>query len=557
MAEAARGRYRQALRVRDLRLLISAFLTDQAASWSYSVVLVVYVYGRTGSTGWITGLAVSRWVAGMLISGYAGVLADRFDRGRLLLASAAASAVVALGLAGLVAADAPLLAIAAVSVVLTIVASPTRAASGALVPEVVDERDLIAANGIFGFLESLIVVVGPGVGGLLLLTGKPVYGVLLNAASYVVSGTLYARLRVRSRGSATRGDSAFAQWRIGIRALAGQRTALVLTMFLVLDSAAIGGATILNAPLSAHLGGGSSGYSILIAANALGGVLAAGVASRLASSPGVAKVILASIVLECVPFFVCVYAHVVLAAGALQIASGVGMVVVDVLGFTALQRELPRDVLGRALSTVDALLLGGTILASLLASGLHSAFGLAWALGIVGLGFPVLALLGLPALRAIDRDAAATRDRLQTRIALLEQLDLFAGATPGTLERLADSAAPQRVPAATAIITQGDDADALWVLADGSLTITATVDGIEQQLPMVPAPGYVGELGLLHGAPRSATVTTAVDCELLRIDAADFLAALEDAPASASMMTVAGERLARTATPRLSRTSSG
>lgn len=557
MAEAARGRYRQAFGVRDLRLLVFAFLTDQSATWSYSVVLVVYVYGRTGSTGWITGLAVSRWLAGMLISGYAGVLADRFDRGRLLVASASVSALLALGMAGLVAVDAPLLTILVVSLLLTIAASPTRSASGALVPEVVDERDLVAANSIFAFLESLIVVVGPGVGGLLLLTGKPVYGVLLNAASYVVSGTLYARLRVRSRGSATRGESAFAQWRVGLRALAGRRTAFVLTMFLVLDSAAIGGATILNAPLSAHLGGGTSGYSVLIAANALGGVLAAGIAGRLASSPGVAKVILASIVLECVPFFLCVYSHVVVAAGALQIASGIGMVVVDVLGFTALQRELPRDVLGRALSTVDALLLGGTILASLLGSGLYSAFGLTWALGIIGLGFPALALLGLPALRAIDRDAAATRDRLRSRIALLERLDLFAGATAGTLERLAESAQLQREPAGTMIISQGDEADALWVLADGSLTITATVDGGERRLPTVSAPGYVGELGLLHAAPRSATVTTAVECELLRIDAADFRSALDDAPVSASMLTVAGERLARTAAPRLSLTSSG
>lgn len=549
MAETGRARYRAALRVRDLRLLVFAFLTDQAATWSYSVVLVVYVYDRTGSTGWITALASSRWIAGMLVSGYAGVLADRYDRSRLLGASAAVSAVVALGMAGLVAVDAPLLVLAAVSILLTVAASPTRAASGALVPEIVTERDLVAANGIFAFLESLIVVVGPGIGGLLLLTGDPVYGVLLNAASYVVSGALYARLRVRSRGSATRGESVLAQWRTGIRALAGQRIALVLTMFLVLDSAAIGGATILNAPLSAHLGGGSTGYSVLIAANALGGVVAAGFAGRLASSPGIAKIIMASIVLECVPFFVCVYAHVVLAAGALQIVSGIGMVIVDVLGFTALQRELPRDVLGRALSTVDALLLGGTVLASLLATALYSAFGLAWSLGIIGLGAPALALLGLPALRAIDRDAAASRDRLHSRIALLERLDLFAGAGPGPLEQLAGSAVPRRVPAGTTIIAQGDVADALWVLADGELAIGAVVDGAERSLPVVTAPGYVGELGLLHSAPRSATVKTAVDSELLQIAGADFLAALETAQTSTSMLSLAGERLRRTRAP--------
>jgi hypothetical protein len=217
-----------------------------------------------------------------------------------------------------------------------------------------------------------------------------------------------------------------------------------------------------------------------------------------------------------------------------------------VLGFTALQRELPRDALGRALSTVDAMLLGGTVLASLLATGLYSAFGLTWSLGIIGLGFPALALLGLPALRAIDRDAAEVRDRLRSRVELLEQLDLFAGASPSTLERLAESAEPQHVSAGTTIITQGDAADALWVLAAGRLEITALADGTVHALPAVSAPGYVGELGLLHTAARSASVATIGECELLRIEAADFLAALEDAPASASMLTVAGERLART-----------
>jgi len=50
---AARGRYRDALRHRDLRLLIAAFLVDQTGSWSYIVVISVYIFDRTHSTnGW-------------------------------------------------------------------------------------------------------------------------------------------------------------------------------------------------------------------------------------------------------------------------------------------------------------------------------------------------------------------------------------------------------------------------------------------------------------------------------------------------------------------------
>ena len=63
---------------------------------------------------------------------------------------------------------------------------------------------------------------------------------------------------------------------------------------------------------------------------------------------------------------------------------------------------------------------------------------------------------------------------------------------------------------------------------------------------LVEAPSYVGELGLLHGRPRSATVTTKQDSSLLRIDGKEFLNALEAAPPSVSLKTLAGVRLART-----------
>ena len=281
-AERARSRYASALRHRDLRTLVLAFLVDGSATWSYNVVLIAYVFERTHSAGWVTALVTVRWVVGMLCGGYAGVIADRFDRRAVLLVSATVASAVTVAIAVVVALDAPLLLLIAVGGALTAVCSPIRPASGALVPEVVPESDLVMANAVFALLESVIVVVGPGIGGLLLLTGDPVYGVLINTASYVVSAGLYVTLRVRSRGSAEAGGNAFTQWREGITTLGRHRTAFVLTVFLVLDSAAINAANVLMPALSRHLDGGSTGYSLLIASNALGGVVVAGLAHKLA-----------------------------------------------------------------------------------------------------------------------------------------------------------------------------------------------------------------------------------------------------------------------------------
>ena len=74
----------------------------------------------------------------------------------------------------------------------------------------------------------------------------------------------------------------------------------------------------------------------------------------------------------------------------------------------------------------------------------------------------------------------------------------------------------------------------------------ASDDGPEpRELPPVTAPGYVGELGLLRGIPRTATVRTAQESTLLRIDGQDFLSAVQANLPSPSLLAVAGTRMAR------------
>src|SRR5207249_4143648 len=132
--------------------------------------------------------------------------------------------------------------------------------------------------------------------------------------------------------------------------------------------------------LAVHLHGTTTAYSLLIGANALGGVLAAALAERLASAPRLALVIMGSIAVECLALWACVFVGHVAPALGLQVASGAGMVIVDVLAFTALQRDLPRDLLGRVLGSVDVLLLGTSVISAFAASLLLNQVGIGWAL---------------------------------------------------------------------------------------------------------------------------------------------------------------------------------
>jgi MFS family permease len=545
---AARGRYRDALRHRDLRLLIASLVVDQVGSWSYAVVISVYVYDRTHSTQWLAILGICRWAPGLLLSSYAGVIADRYQRVTVMITSALAAAVLMTGMAVVVAVRAPVGFVLGLTAVAATVLTPYLPAAGALTPDVVGEKDLAAANAIFSALDNVVVVVGPGIGGLLLLTGRPVVGVALNAASFLVAAALTARLRVRSRGGADAEGSTARQWMAGLTALAAQPVARALLLFAVLDAAVYGAATVLYVPLSVHLGTGANGYSYLLAGSALGGVLGAGLANRLSSLSRLAPLIMGCVCLQALPFLATVPVHWPALAAALQVVSGVGMVIVDVLALTSLQRDLPGDVLSRVLGIFDTAILAGILLANLAVGILIAHTDLTVALVAVGVGIPAIGLAALPTVLRADRTSAAAAERLRPRVELLSELDLLAGADRRTLERLAAAAEEVSVPAGRVIIREGDQADALWILVRGELSVSVRGDGPQpRELPPVTAPGYVGELGLLHGIPRTATVQAGTDSTLLRIDGPDFLAAVSASRPSPSLLSVAGTRMARTA----------
>ena len=539
------SRFVAVLRQRDMRLVFGAYLIDDTASWGYSVVLAAYVYERTGSTGWIALVACTRWIAGLIVSGYAGVVADRFDRARLIALSGVLCAVSMALLAIVVGVDGPLWLLPVLSTVDTVLSSPVRPATGALVPDVVPEGELVAANSLFAILENVVIVVGPAVGGLLLLGGSPASAMGLNAASYLVAAGMYLQVRKRSHGGAaadTEDEGRFAQWSAGLRTIARTRAALLLAVFVALAAAIYGASIVVYAPLAAQFGAGPDGYTYLLAACALGSVSAAFLAERLSARSRLAPLLVGAIVVEAVPYGLSNYVHNAWLGAALQAVSGAGVVVVDVLAITALQRDLPRTGLGRALAAIGAVGLAATIIGDLGASGGIAGPGLSWTLGVIGIGFPLIALACLPVLVASDRTTAGRVRELQPLVSFIEQLELFDGAGRHTLEQLAAAAERRTATPGEVLIAQGDEADALWLLESGVLDVEA--DG--QQLPPVVAPGYVGELGLIHNQPRSATVTVREPAELVRIGADEFREAAESSATSSSLRSLAGERLART-----------
>jgi CRP-like cAMP-binding protein len=545
-------RYRRVLRQRDVRRLFAALIISSTGSWAYNTVLLAFVFERTHSLGWVGAAGIVRFVPQLLFSTYGGLLAERTERIRLMVRSDLVCAVWQVGLA-LVAATgaATILALvfAALTTITNVVYSPATAAT---IPGLVDEDDLAAANALNGTIDQLVVIAGPGIGALLLLAGSTTAGFSLNAASFAISALLVGGIRTRSRPvDVTEGGTVglLSQLSVGFRAILAMRAARVLVAYCALVSFVYGTDTVLFMGVSVHhLGTGTHGFAFLLAGLGAGGVLLAAAVDRMAGSGRLALIIVAGALGYSLPTALLIVIHSPALAFVLEVFRGGSTLIVDVLAITALQRAVDRDQLARVFGVFFSLVLGAITLGALITPIIVHALGLDGGLWVMSLGPAAIALGGIPALLRIDRDTAARAAQLAPRVAVLEALGLFAGASRPILERLAGAAETVEFEPGTRIIQEGDPADALYVLIEGEVSVSARGEqgAAEHPIRDMQAPTYFGEIGVLEGIPRTASVTAATPCRCERIDGDMLLEALTASPPSSSLMESARSRLAVT-----------
>jgi hypothetical protein len=194
-----------------------------------------------------------------------------------------------------------------------------------------------------------------------------------------------------------------------------------------------------------------------------------------------------------------------------------------------------------------ALVLAAIALGALLMPILLGSVGLDTTLLIMGFAIPALSLASYPWIRMLDKRSARDLALIEPRIATLQSLDIFAGATRAALERLARSSHEEAVDAATVLIREGADADDFFVLTVGEVAVSAVGEtGVERSLGVLTPPNYFGEIGLLEHRPRTATVTTVTPCTIFRINGTDFVDALTITTLSPTALGSVQVRLART-----------
>jgi CRP-like cAMP-binding protein len=110
--------------------------------------------------------------------------------------------------------------------------------------------------------------------------------------------------------------------------------------------------------------------------------------------------------------------------------------------------------------------------------------------------------------------------------ALLKQVPLFANLSTHHLRKLASRCEVVRYPANRTVVGQGARGDSFFVIADG----TATVKKGTRSIGTLGPGDFFGEMALLDGRPRSASVVATAPLVTVRLTRSEFSKAIDDNP---------------------------
>ena len=146
---------------------------------------------------------------------------------------------------------------------------------------------------------------------------------------------------------------------------------------------------------------------------------------------------------------------------------------------------------------------------------------------------------------------------LDTEVQSLRQVPMFRDIDPSRLKLLAFTSERIRFSAGQKFFSQGDVADAAYVILDGKADIVLKNRDGEVKVAELGRNDLVGEMAILADTPRTATVVAAVPSSALRIDKRVFLELLTQFPQmSIAVMRELAHRLERTNAQLLARSSS-
>lgn len=531
---------------RALRRIQYALIGSEIGTLAFDVAVTVWAYGVGGVK------AVGLWNAIRLIlmalsAPFAASFADRLPRKLVMISADLARAALVSAAAACIAVHTSPAPVFILATLVGMLGSVFRPAQAAWLPELAERPEqLTAANGVSSTVESLAYFVGPGLGALLIAAANVQTVFLVDAASFVWSALLVAGIVARHATSgedeaaddeSDDDDGLIAELAAGFRQI-GRDRGLRLVVSLVTAQAVVAGicevVTVVFAVDILHTGARGVGY--INAIFGVGAVLGGAYAIARALHSKLALDLAAGVLLWSLPLLLIVASPSQVSVYAAAILIGIATPLVEVNSWTAIQRLAPERIVGRVFGAVEGAMIAGMALGASVAPFLVDAIHLRPTLTIVALVVGVPTLMTLPAARALDRRLQAPED-----LALLQSLPIFAPLGLARLDAIARHLIRIEVAAGSVVITEGEVGDMFYLIKSGRVSVTH-----QAQFVHAEGPGeYFGEIALLRGVPRTATVTATEDTVLLGLSRTHFLNAVRGTAESANAVeAVVSHRMA-------------
>ena len=183
---------------RSFRQVWLGQVVSQMGDWFDTIALYTIILNLTGSGRAVGLLLVARFVPSFLVGSLSGVVADRFNRRSIMIISDLLRAIVVLGFLFVRRAD-QLWIIYFLTVVQLALSTFFEPAKTAIIPSIVSDRELVAANAISSVTWSAMLTLGAAIGGVVTGWFGTDVAFILDAMTYLLSAALIASVRIPKR----------------------------------------------------------------------------------------------------------------------------------------------------------------------------------------------------------------------------------------------------------------------------------------------------------------------------------------------------------------------
>jgi predicted MFS family arabinose efflux permease len=403
----------QPMRVRDFRLLWTGMFVSMVGDGFYFAAMAFQVFAISDGPGPLALVGIAWSAPQVVIVPLAGVLTDRMDRRRLLIAADLIRAA-AIGTAGFLSIQGALTI--PILLVLVLIFGMGQAlfhpAFHSIVPQLVPEDLLVRANSVDQFVRPFaLMVVGPALGGQVVEHFGSGWAFVVDGCTFLWSASMIVRITARPKRSAEEHDPMLHAALEGLRFVRRTRWLLITMIASVLSLFAVWGPweSLMPFVVAEELGGNASDLSLVYASGGVGAVLVAVVLAqrgRLPKRPMTMLYVTWAIGMGGTALFGL--------AGALWHAMIAGFVTegaiaaLIVLWYTVLQRLVPSRLLGRVSSLDWMITLAGVPLSFAAVGPLAEAIGARATLILAGLlgGGVSLLFMFIPGARDPERDGS-------------------------------------------------------------------------------------------------------------------------------------------------------